>query len=85
MLKYGDITDVGVIAYINKEGEIRPLDIVWEDVESGAIKQYKIDKIIEFRQVIPVHVMWNVLIRNRVVNLHYTAGKWYTVRGVDPA
>ncbi|MBR3141983.1 MAG: helix-turn-helix domain-containing protein [Clostridiales bacterium] len=29
--------------------------------------------------------MWNVLIRNRVVNLHYTAGKWYTVRGKDSA
>ena len=85
MLKYGDITDVGVIAYINKEGDIRPLYIVWEDAESGATKKSKIDKVIEFRQVIPGHVMWNVLIRNRVVNLHYTAGRWYTVRGVDPA
>ena len=28
MLKYGDITDVGVIAYINKEGDVRPLYIV---------------------------------------------------------
>ena len=45
-------------------------------------KKYKIDKNFAFRQVIPGHVMWNVLIRNRVVNLHYTAGKWNTVRGV---
>ena len=30
MLKYGDITDVGVIAYINKEGDVRPLYVVQE-------------------------------------------------------
>ena len=84
MLKYGDITDVGVIAYTNKDGNVRPLFIVWEDVESGRTEKYKIDKIIDIRQVIPGHIMWNVLIHNRVVNLHYTAGKWYTVRGKDP-
>ena len=85
MLKYGDITDVGVIAYINKEGDVRPLYIVWEDSESGVAEKYKIEKILDFRQLIPGHLMWNVLIRNRIVNLHYTNGKWYTVRGEDPA
>lgn len=83
MLKYGDITDVGVIAYTNKEGDIRPLFIVWEDSESGSTEKYKIDKIIDVKQVIPGHYMWNVLIRNRVINLHYTEGKWYTVKGRD--
>ena len=85
MLKYGDITDVGVIAYINKEGDVCPLYIVWEDSESGVAEKYKIEKILDFRQLIPGHLMWNVIIRNRIVNLHYTNGKWYTVRGEDPA
>lgn len=85
MLKYGDITDVGVIAYINKEGDVRPLYIVWEDSESGVAEKYKIEKILDFRQLIPGHLMWNILIRNRIVNLHYTNGKWHTVRGEDPA
>ncbi len=83
MLKYGDITDVGVIAYINKTGDIRPLYIVWEDFDSGAAEKYKIEKIIDFRQVVPDHYMWNVIIRNRVVNLHYSQGKWYTVHIKD--
>lgn len=82
MRKYGDITDVGVVAYIDKEGTIKPLFIVWEDIETGNSEKFKFDKIVDFRELIPGHFMWNVLVRNRNVNLHYSDGKWYTVKGI---
>lgn len=83
MLKYGDITDVGVIAYINKQGIIRPLYIVWENEETGSAEKFQIDRIVNFRELIPGHFIWNVVVRNRAVNLHYSEGKWYTVKGVS--
>ena len=82
MLKYGDITDVGVIAYINKEGETRPLYIVWEDPETGNSEKFKIDRIVESAEIVPGHLAWQVIVKNNTVILHCADGKWYTVKGV---
>lgn len=83
MLKNGDITDVGVIAYINKEGSIRPLYVVWEDSENGNPEKFKIDRIVESAEIIPGHFVWKVIIKTKIVILHFSDGKWYTVKGVD--
>lgn len=83
MAKYGDITDVGVVVYIDIEQRMRPLFIVWEDINAGSAKKYKIDKIVQSAEIIPGHFVWNVVIQNKIVNLHYSDGKWYTVRGVN--
>ena len=80
MPKLGDITDVGVIAYINKEGKVRPLYIVWEDMETGAKEKFKIEKIVDYSEYIPGYFAWRVVVRDRVVNLLSKDGKWYTVR-----
>ena len=80
MLRTGDITYVGVIAYINTEGKTRPLYIVYEDRDTGAREKYKIDKIVDYSEDVPGHFVWRVIVRNRMVNLLSSDGKWYTVR-----
>ena len=82
MPKLGDMTRVGVILYINKEGKRRPLYIVWEDDETGNREKFKIEKITDYAEVIPGHFVWIVVIKNQLVSLHNKNGEWYTVRGV---
>ena len=54
-------TYVDVIAYITKEGRVKPLYIVWED-SAGERPKYKIDRITYHYKNPNGHQIFNVVI-----------------------